>query len=108
MSSTQTPTREFAAPDVLAVYTGVLLLPDQMPSVYEVLDFLFDRPHLTHELPDARDVALPFLDDQFPELQQLPPVPEGDVPNTLRWLADAVDTLGLTFVVKQVPVDDRF
>lgn len=60
-------TKDFDIADILSVITGCLLSPS-MTNVYVILNYLTDDNLFTHQLPRARDFAVPVLAVKFPDL----------------------------------------
>lgn len=66
--------RDFHVCDVLSVTSGVLLSPDSITGVYEILGHLVGFPLFTHMLPSAADAVRPAVVSIYPWLTdvQLP------------------------------------
>lgn len=78
----------FALGDVLSVTTGVLVGPSHVDGIYRVLDHMEQRPHWTHELPEASERVKPEILHQHPYLAEAHP-PEWDRDADVKAQVDA-------------------
>jgi hypothetical protein len=62
--------KKFHVGDVLSITTGKLLSLQGMAGIYEILDYMTDKEHYTHELPNAGNICKPVLLKQFPQLKE--------------------------------------
>ena len=95
--------RAFHLGDVLSVTTGKLLSPDHIGGVYEILDFMLDTKHFTHQLPRAAEDAKPFLLAQHPWLAEIEAPEFHGEQDAMEWLAGQVEHYGPFVSVEQVP-----
>lgn len=61
-------TKSFHISDVLTVITGRLISTRHMDGVYDILSFMTGDNLFTHQLPRAREECIPYLLEQFPQL----------------------------------------
>ena len=54
--------------DILSITTGVLVSPDGIGGVYNILNYMTGESLFTHQLGRAAKKCKPFLDKQFPQL----------------------------------------
>ena len=91
-----TETRDFDLADILSITTGRLLSHRHMDGVYDILNFLTGDDLYTHQLPRAADTCRGPLLEQHPQLTDVAPPLDIDVPAIEAWLAQAEATYGRT------------
>ena len=102
--------KTFAVGDVLSVTTGTLVGPSHMDGIYMIVDHMEQRPHWTHELPDAAERVRESILRQVPELAEAQP-PEFDRDADIKaqcdaWVASVCNYIGRT-EVDLVPCSDE-
>ena len=61
-------TKKFHIGDVLSITTGLLVSPDHIGGVYQILNYMTRDNLFTHQLGRAADECKPYLLKQFPWL----------------------------------------
>ena len=61
-------TKRFHLGDLVSVNSGVLVSPNHIGGVYDVVDFVTGQAHMTHQLPRASETVRPWLVQQHPWL----------------------------------------
>jgi hypothetical protein len=96
--------RSFHLGDLVSVYTGILVSPDRMGGVHNVVDFVTGGIHFTHQLKRACEVVAPELLRQHPWLDDV------DVPDDFAseaevtaWLAVVATQYGERHTVTALP-----
>jgi hypothetical protein len=79
--------KTFHTGDILSVTTGVLVGPSHIGGVYQICDYMEQRPHWTHELPDASERVRESILRQVPELAEAYP-PEWDENRDIKTQVD--------------------
>lgn len=96
-----TSTRPFHIHAVVSVATEIMVC-DSFGDIHELLDFMLDKKHFTHELPTAFRLAHPSLLEQHPWLAELTP-PEGDAEAVKTWRAQVAEEHGELVDVAPAP-----
>ena len=94
-----TDTRDFDLADILSIATGRLLSHRHMDGIYDILNHLTGDNLFTHQLPRAADTCRGPLLAQHPQLTDVAPPLDIDVPAIQAWLAQAEATYGRTLPV---------
>lgn len=101
----QAETREFSFGDVLTAATGHLFCPDGFKGLYEMCEFMFQAPVMTHQLSPALRVIGPYVLSQYPELAQI------DVSLAIgdrdAWMDDKTNIYGERLVLIALPPNLR-
>lgn len=64
-------TKNFTAPDLVTVYTGMMISPRLIECVYDILDHMTGDNLMTHQLPTAVKAVRPALLEQHPWLEDV-------------------------------------
>lgn len=84
--------KSFHLGDLVSVYTGFLVSPNHIGSVYAVCDFVTGQAHMTHQLPRAAAAVKPWLGEQHPWLADVVvdlDIPEGTSPDDAKQILAA-------------------
>jgi hypothetical protein len=84
-----TEPRTYALADILTMTTGRLLSPRRIEAVYDIANWMTGDHLMTHQLPHAADTCGPALLTQHPQLEDVAPPEDIDVPDLMAWLANA-------------------
>ena len=108
---TSAPFEHFHVGDVLSVTTGVLVGPSHVDGIYKVVDFMEQRPHWTHELPDAAERVKVSILVQVPELAEAYP-PEWDQDGDVKaqceqWVERVCEHIGRTEITLHPCADEH-
>lgn len=60
--------KRFHIGDILSVTSGILVSPEHIGGVYQILDWMVDESLMTHQLPRVSRECEPFLRQTFPDL----------------------------------------
>lgn len=98
-------TRAFHLGDLLSVTSGMLVSPNHIGGVYNVIDFVTGEAHMTHQLPRAAKVVTPVLLEQHPWLAdvEVPANLSGEA-EVIAWLAVATAQWGEQHEVTALPL----
>lgn len=100
-------TQEFHLGTILSVTHGILLSPDHMKGIYEILHWMTGDDLFTHQLPRAADECKPFLLVQHPELEKIV-IPEVHGQQEVDdFLASLYDEYGTTKPVAPLAQEDH-
>jgi thiamine pyrophosphate-dependent acetolactate synthase large subunit-like protein len=101
-------TKVFPTGDVLSIATGVLVTPNGIGAVYEVLDWMTGERVYTHQSPRISREAGPVLLAAHPELAEAYAEAEQVTPeNWQQWLATWVARYGETIEVPKFTADQH-
>lgn len=95
--------RLFPLADILTMTTGRLLSRRHMDGIYDIANWMTGDNLMTHQLPRAADACGPALLTQHPQLRDLEPPADLDVPDLMAWLANAERKHGEQLPVSQLP-----
>lgn len=85
--------KEFHIGDVLTITTGIMVSPEGIGGVYQILDWMTGDQLFTHQLPRASDICEPILKGLYPEIAKVEIPDASNVPESLipefwiDWLA---------------------
>ena len=99
--------KQFHIGDILTVTTGVMVTPNGVDGIYEILDWMTDEQLFTHQLSRASKQCEPILKDLYPGLAEVKIPDATNVPECngmqaefwQKWLAEQVLQFG-----EQLPV----
>ena len=97
--------KKFHIGEILTITTGVMVTPNGVGSIYEILDWMTDEQLFTHQLPWASKQCEPILKDLYPGLAEVKIPDATNVPEGMqaefwqKWLAEQVLQFG-----EQLPV----
>lgn len=101
MTDTKTPeTKMFHLGDILTITTDIMVSPNGVGGVYEILDYMTGENLFTHQLPRAAGQCKPILLELYPGIAavQVPDatnIPEGMQEDFWKaWLAEQVLQFG--------------
>lgn len=96
--------RAFHFGDLVSVVSGKLVSPEGISGIYAVVDFVTGAPHHTHQLPRASREITPWLIEQHPWLAEVK-VPHWvhDNESLFRWLPTAVEQYGELHELEPMP-----
>lgn len=92
--------KEFHIGDVLTITTGIMVSPEGIGGVYQILDWMTGDQLFTHQLPRASRLCEPILKDLYPEIAtvEIPntsAVPESLIPEFwIDWLSKQAKRFG--------------
>lgn len=106
---TDSPTKEFHIGDILSAMTGVLVSPNHIGGVYNVLDWMTGESLMTHQLPRVSSECEPFLRETFPDLSaiEIPKLAGAGRAAVMAWLDEQVTLHGSTRYVPKLPPADH-
>lgn len=90
--------KTFPVGDVLSVTTGILVGPSHVDGIYAIVDHMEQRPHWTHELPDASNRVRESILRQVPELAEAYPPELSGEDECNEWVAKVCAHIGRTEV----------
>lgn len=96
--------KEFSLGAVLTVTTGRLLC--DIGELYQIIDYMTDTPHFTHQLPRAADACKPYILQQHPFLMALHPPADAEAEEILSWFREVEDAHGDTLEVQPMPAGE--
>jgi hypothetical protein len=96
-------TRTFALADILTMTTGRLLATRGIDAVYDIANWMTGDDLFTHQLPRAADACGPALLAQHPQLTNVAPPEDSDVPDLMAWLTNAEAEHGQELPVTPLP-----
>ena len=115
MTDTTPEMKSFHLGDILTITTGIMVAPEGIGAVYEILNWMTGDNLFTHQLPRASDLCEPILKDLYPGLAEVTlPDASGLAKDKAEefwktWLAMQVETFGETLPVPKLenytPVD---
>ncbi len=95
--------RTYALADILTMTTGRLLTTRGIGAVYDIANWMTGDNLFTHQLPRAADACGPALLAQHPQLTNVTPPEDIDVPDLMAWLANAEAEHGQELPVTPLP-----
>lgn len=99
-------TRRFHIGDIISAGKGVLVAPEGIGAVYQILNWMTDDNLFTHQLPRAGRECDPWLARWFPWYSTVnSSVVTRD--NWREWLAEQVAAHGEYHEVPRIPQDDH-
>lgn len=107
--------KEFHIGDVLTITTGIMVSPEGIGGVYQILDWMTGDQLFTHQLPRASRLCEPILKGLYPEIAKVEipntsAVPESLIPEFwIDWLAKQGEKFGEKILVPKLitytPID---
>ena len=97
-------TKNFHLGDILSITTGILMPPNTMDGIYEILDFMTGESLMTHQLPRVANECKPYLLKQFPQLASIDAttIKKGEIH---AWLLEQTKKYGTYLTVQKLPTD---
>lgn len=95
--------RLFPLADILTMTTGRLLTTRGIGAVYDLANWMTGDNLFTHQLPRAADACGPALLAQHPQLTNVAPPEDIDVPDLMAWLTNAEAEHGQELPVAPLP-----
>lgn len=100
----QSDTRTFHIGDILTVINDTFVSPNGSDGVFGLLAFLTGDEHLfIHQMPNAADMMVPWLREQFPDLAEVDCSPVRDAATFVVWMDLMVKKYGETREVTRPP-----
>lgn len=107
--------KQFHIGDVLTITTDIMVSPEGIGGVYQILDWMTGDQLFTHQLPRARKLCEPILKSLYPDIAEVKIPNTSDVPESLiqefwmDWLSKQVEKFGEKIAVPKLitytPID---